>query len=246
MSNFSLSNWAGGNRTGAIVISNATNNMTFGNLSGITIAVSYGDLLLQNTSGATVLSNYADAINLTTSANDINITSGNNFTLTTTNVTGTPPASFGFLNVVDISPTATGVLGAVFGSIGNGVAIVSASQVGVAMLDGYGTTGGGGIALNSFNNAVAISGGGGVQVLDTAPIGFGSVLVSSQNNDVNIVSSNVGGGVNLSAVGTAGNITLTTAGIVSGVVISNIYNGGVGMLSVDGANHLYWNGTFIA
>jgi len=83
-------------------------------------------------------------------------------------------------------------------------------------------------------------------VLDTAPIGFGSVLVSSYSNDVNIVSSNVGGGVNLSAVGTAGNITLTTAGIVSGVVISNIYNGGVGMLTVDGANHLYWNGTFIA
>ena len=297
MSNFSNINWAGGNRTGAIAISNATNNLTFGNSSGITMTATLGDININNSSGATVLSNSADAINLTTSANDINITSGNNFTLITSNATGTPVSGFGFLNVVDVSPVATGVVGAVFGSLTNGVSVVSASQVGVAILDAYATTGGGGIGLTSTSNDINLSavqsiihgslyselsatsnvylgtrdnaitidettginsfatngtntlgGAGGVIITDGAPFTFGSVLLQSFHNDINIVSynSNVGGGVNLTAIGTNGNIRLTTNDSNTGVVISNISNGGVGTLTVDAGNHLYWNGTFIA
>jgi hypothetical protein len=76
--------------------------------------------------------------------------------------------------------------------------------------------------------------------------GDGLVAISSQFGDVNIVASNSAGGVSVAALAPAGNITLVVNGPISGVILSNAFTGGSGMLTVDSGNHLYWNGTFIA
>jgi hypothetical protein len=171
--------------------------------------------------------------------------------------------------IYDQSPVnTTNGRGVTIRSDSNGINIYSGGADGVRLVDAEPTGTGAGIGLVSFNNNISLgaqkgislsngttgqitinngaSTSGGVFINDYAPAGSGSILLQSISNDVSIVSSNVGGGVNLSAVGTAGNITLSTNGSVTGVVISNISNGGVGTLTVDSANHLYWNGTFIA
>jgi hypothetical protein len=295
MSNFSNYNWAGGNRTGAITINNATNNLTLGNSSGITMTATLGDININNSSGATVISNSADVIALTTSANNIQLSAGSNLSLVGNGVSIQDNAAagsggmdflsysnyinissaYGGVYVSDYSPVGVGVINLVapLNDIslysGNRVRVESSGLYGIGLIDSDTTGTGGGIALSSPNNPININAGrgislsnstanpinirndastsGGVFINDVAPPFNGSILLASANNDVNIVSSNVGaGGVNLSAVGPAGNITLTTNGPASGVVISNIFTGGVGTLTVDAGNHLYWNGTFIA
>jgi len=295
MSNFSNINWAGGNRTGAITINNATNNVNLGNSSGITITATLGDININNSSGATVISNSADVIALTTSANNIQLSAGSNLSLVGNGVfiqdnavTGSGgivllsqsndigiTSAYGGVSVNDFSPVGLGVINLYTTSndinlySGNRIRVESSGLYGIGLIDSDTTGTGGGIALSSPNNPININAGrgislsnstanpiiirndastsGGVFINDGAPPFNGSVLLASRDNDINIVSSNVGaGGVNVSAVGPAGNITLTTNGPVSGVVISNIFTGGVGTLTVDAANHLYWNGTFIA
>ena len=248
----------------AINISNTTNSLNFGYLSGITMTTTMGDIQINNSSGGTFLSNSADVINLTTTSNDINITSGNDINLSASNnavitascSSGTPSSSgsgffAGVVSLVDTSPAFPPPtmlpypVGVNIESLSNGIGVLAGG--GITLYD-TSPAGVGGIGIYSSSNGVFIegAGGSGTRLQDSAPAGFGVVQIQSFSNDVNIISSNVGGGVNLSAVGTAGNITLSTNGSVTGVVISNISNGGVGTLTVDSANHLYWNGTFIA
>jgi len=100
------------------------------------------------------------------------------------------------------------------------------------------------LGIGSDSNQAYINGGGGVVLQDSAPVGFGTVQIESFSNDVNITSAN---DVNITAAYYGGgNIKLTTHSNATGIVISNIDTGGVGTLTVDAGNHLYWNGTFIA
>jgi uncharacterized protein (DUF2345 family) len=249
----------------AINLSNTTNSLNFGYLSGITMTTTMGDIQINNSSGGTFLSNSADVINLTTTSNDINITSGNDINLSASNnavitascSSGTPSSSgsglfAGVVSLVDTSPAFTPTIpplpvGVNIESLSNAIGVLAGG--GISMYD-VSPAGAplGGISIISSSNGVAIEGrgGSGTRLQDSAPAGFGVVNIESFSNDVNIISQSAGGGVNLLAFGTAGNITLTTNGSVTGVVISNISNGGVGTLTVDSANHLYWNGTFIA
>jgi hypothetical protein len=201
--------------------------------------------------------------------NNINLNAGNNILITNNGNSGLTP-TFAPLMIYDQSPVnTTNGRGVTIRSDSNGINLYSGGADGVRLIDAEPTGTGAGMGLVSFNNNISLgsarginmnnnstspitinnyaSAFGGIFISDYAPAFNGGVQVLSQDNDVNIVSSNMGaGGVNVAAVGPMGNITLTTNGIVSGVVISNIFSGGVGTLTVDAGNHLYWNGTFIA
>jgi uncharacterized protein (DUF2345 family) len=221
--------------TSRIIVNNATNNITLGNYSGMTMTATSGDININNSSGATVISNSADVIALTTSSNSIQLSAGTSLSLVG-NGQG--------VSIQDNAPIGSG---GIYMYSPNNAIYIESDYGGMNLFD-YSPSGvGSGIQLYTPSNDINLYSGGGVFINDVAPAFNGSIVLASANNDVNIVSSNVGaGGVNLSAVGPAGNITLTTNGPVSGVVISNIYTGGSGTLFVDAANHLYWNGTFIA
>lgn len=74
-------------------------------------------------------------------------------------------------------------------------------------------------------------------------IGYG-ISIESGAGDLNV--SSVSANVNISTQDSTKNITLTVSGGSVGVILSNTANGGMGTLTVDADNHLYWNGTYLA
>ena len=208
-------------------------------------------------------------ITIASQSNSVNISAGNTILIQNSGNSGLTP-TFAPLMIYDSSPSnLTNGRGVTIRSDNNGNNIYSGGLDGLVMIDAEPTGLGNGILLNSFNNnlrmfantGIQMQNGtinpititnyaptsGGIFINDYATVANGGVLVRSQDNDVNIVSNNLGaGGVNVSVTGPAANITLTVNGPVSGVVLSNSFTGGSGTLTVDAGTHLYWNGTFIA
>jgi len=253
MSNFSNINWAGGNRTGAITINNATNNVTLGNSSGITMTTLLGDIQINNSSGATVVSNSADVIALTTTSNNIQLSAGADITLSGNNVftnssnliqlSAGSNLSFPGSGVVIGDFTPTGSFGIQMYSQNNGVSIVS-GYGGVAVYDGSPSGVGPGVELYTASNDIYLYSGGrilmessgffGTRLFDYEATGTGiGILLNSYNNPINI---NAGRGINLSNIST-GQITINNDATTSGGVFINdtapASQGGIALSSQD-------------
>jgi hypothetical protein len=173
---------------------------------------------------------------VTNTGGNTSITSGNTILLTNlgNSLVGVP-SSYAPLMIYDQSPpNTTNGRGVTIRSDSNAVSVYAGGLDGIRMVDAEPTGTGAGLGLVSLNNNLSLGASN------------GSIYISSQNNDVNIVSSNTGaGGVNVSAIGGSNaNIRLITNGSNTGVIISNIFTGGSGTLIVNAGSQLYWNGSF--